>query len=471
MDKKNISLFKPGYCTFAMTDDDKKIITFSDNSDIVTDQEDNNITCKPTNLKNKEIDFVRRGTDNHMPYTILKNIVSNVTVSSNIEFKNKIIYGDGLLVYKKTRGDDGKIKKEEVLESEYPEIFNWLENNDYDQVRYELANDLAIYYESYVKYLFSRDGKKLVQCKVQETANSRISVIDDKTKKSEWHGLSAEWNKSPEDDLIVTPLLDRQSSLSDLKKRRGIIPNDEGITKISKDLKFIHNIRINTPGRFYYSRPYWWSIFVSGWYDFSSAIPVYKKALIKNQMTLKYVIYIKSNFWDKMYKNMRITEDTEKTKARATFLKELNDFLSGEENAGKAFVSEFAYDKVKGFEEKDIIVETLDNKNIGGEYIEDSEEVSNVMSYAMNVHPSIIGSSPGKSKSINGTEARELFIIAQAMMKMFQDATLKPLYVAKAINEWPKDIYFSVTNCQLTTTDQGTGAIKNTGITPETKEK
>jgi len=105
----------------------------------------------------------------------------------------------------------------------------------------------------------------------------------------------------------------------------------------------------------------------------------------------------------------------------------------------------------------------------GGEYIEDSEEVSNMMCYGMGVHPSIIGSAPGKGKSINGTEARELFIIEQALMKMYQDTTLEPLYFAKAMNNWPKDIYFSVTNCQLTTLDQGTGATKNTGLTPETE--
>ena len=148
----------------------------------------------------------------------------------------------------------------------------------------------------------------------------------------------------------------------------------------------------------------------------------------------------------------------------------MNDFLACEENAGKAFVAEFRYDKIKGFEDKDIIISALPNQQIGGEYIEDSEEVSNTICYAMGVHPSIIGASPGKGKSINGTEARELFTIEQALMKMYQDATLDPLYFAKAINAWPKDIYFSITNCQLTTLDQGTGAVKNTGLTPETKE-
>lgn len=188
-------------------------------------------------------------------------------------------------------------------------------------------------------------------------------------------------------------------------------------------------------------------------------------------MALRYIVYIKDTFWEKLFADEKVVKDDEKTARRQKFLDDMNDFLAGEENAGKGFVSHFRYDRVKGFEDKDIIITPLESFFKGGEYIEDSEEVSNMMCYGMGVHPSIIGSAPGKGKSINGTEARELFTIEQALMKMYQDATLEPLYFAKAVNQWPSDIYFSVTNCQLTTLDQGTGATKNTGLTPETEEK
>ena len=468
---EKIELNKPGYGTYAVLKGGKEIIKFNDNSDIATDKESNAIPVVPKG-KSQPIEFVPRGRNNNMMYDIMKKIGHNVTVGSNIEFKNKVIYGDGVMVYRKYRDPNtGKIVKEEVLPEEYPEVFEFIENNDYSLIRHEIANDLAIFYDSYVEYLFdSNNPPKLVQIKSKEATCSRISKIDEKTGKSEWHGYSAEWHKGSPEDVIAPPLVDRQSSRRDGKVRMGILPNKDGKNEIVKERNFIHNIRINTPGRFYYSRPYWWSVFASGWYDFSSAIPVYKKALIKNQMTLRYVIYIKDTFWDKLYKAKGLTTDEEKAQCREDFLKEMNDFLAGEENAGKAFVAEFRYDKIKGFEDKDIIISALTNQQIGGEYIEDSEEVSNTICYAMGVHPSIIGASPGKGKSINGTEARELFTIEQALMKMYQDATLEPLYFAKAINDWPKDIYFSITNCQLTTLDQGTGAVKNTGLTPETKE-
>ena len=470
--KPKQELLVEGYETYAVTKGGKEIIKFSDNSDITTDRETSTVHVIPKGRK-EPIEFVPRGRNNNMMYDIMKKIGGNVTIGSNIEFKNKIVYGDSVLVYRKYRNKEtGKIVKEEVLPEEQPEIFEFIENNDIPFIRMEIANDLVIFYDAYVEYIFNQEDRpKLVQVKSKEATCSRVSKIDSKTGKSEWHGYSAEWNKGTPSDLIATPLLDRQAPLRDLKTHMGLLPDSNGHTIIGKERRFIHNIRIATPGRFYYSHPYWWSVFVSGWYDFSAAIPVFKKALIKNQMALRYIVYIKEEFWGKLYADEDITDKKKQAERREKFLQDMNDFLAGEENAGKGFVSHFRYDRVKGFEDKDIIITTLDSFFKGGEYIEDSEEVSNTMCYAMNVHPSIIGSAPGKGKSINGTEARELFNIEQALMKMFQEATLAPLYFAKAVNNWPKDIYFSVTNCQLTTLDKGTGATKNTGLTPETEEK
>lgn len=472
MSKKKLpDLNKAGYETYAVLKGGKEVIKFADNSDITTDKEATGVEITPKG-NTTPIKFIPRGRNNNMMYDIMKKIGHNVTVGSNIEFKTKIIYGDGVMVYKKYRDPVTKqIKKEEVLPEECPEIFDFIENNNLPLARMEIANDLAIFYDSYVEYIFDRNERpKLIQIKAKEATCSRISEIDEKTGKSEWHGYSAEWHKGTPEDVIATPLLDRQTPLRDLKVRMGLLPNENGKNEITKQRRFIHNIRINTPGRFYYSLPYWWSVFASGWYDFATAIPVFKKALIKNQMALRYIVYIQESFWDKLFAIEKITKDEDKKARKEKFLTDMNDFLSGEENAGKGFVSHFRYDRVKGFEDKDIIITTLDSFFKGGEYIEDSEEVSNTMCYGMNVHPSIIGSSPGKAKSINGTEARELFIMQQALMKLYQDMTLEPLYFAKAMNGWPKDIYFSVTNCQLTTLDKGTGATKNTGLTPETKE-
>ena len=144
-------------------------------------------------------------------------------------------------------------------------------------------------------------------------------------------------------------------------------------------------------------------------------------------------------------------------------MQEMDDFLSGVENAGKSFVSEFSYDKVKGYEIRDVVIRAVDRKSDGGEYLEDAEEASNMICYAMSVHPSLRGAAPGKNKNINGTEARELFTIKQAMTKPLRDLLVLPLYIVKEINGWDRDVHFVIPNIMLTTLDKNTGAEKVIG--------
>ena len=138
--------------------------------------------------------------------------------------------------------------------------------------------------------------------------------------------------------------------------------------------------------------------------------------------------------------------------------------MKGAENAGQTIIT---------FQKKDptgqpypmIKIESIRNEVKGGEYIEDSEEASNIIHYGMMVQPSIIGPSPGKNKTINGTEARELFIIKQAILKPFRDRILKPLYLIKAINRWPDDLHFAISNIELTTLDNDkTGSVTKTSV-------
>ena len=88
--KESVNLLMPGYNSYGITKGGKAIVTFSDNSDIVTDKEENKIPATPVNI-DKEIEFVGRGRSNNMMYDIMKKIGTNVTVGSNIEFKNKVV--------------------------------------------------------------------------------------------------------------------------------------------------------------------------------------------------------------------------------------------------------------------------------------------------------------------------------------------------------------------------------------------
>lgn len=418
----------------------------------------------------KDIEFVPFGPDNRLPIHIMMRSHENTIVASNVDFKSSLIYGDGLTVYKRTKGMDGKTAITEMTRQDVPAIFEFLDNCNIQRIMQEIAADLYVFGDSFVTLEFGRRlrGERpfVANMKHREMCFSRVSKQDETTRRIEYHGYSSKWGDytSP-DDVIVSRLLDRSSPLYDLKVRTGLINNPStGKKKDENENGYTVSLNMPVPGRFYYNRPYWWSIFID-WYEFSCAIPRFKKALLKNQMTLKYHVSINERFWDKLYRSEGIGKDDIKKQqeCKHRFLQNLNDFLSGEENAGKSFVSHFRYDQVNKYEENDIIIKPIESFIKGGEYIEDSEEATNVICNTMSVHPSLKGASPGKTKNINGTEARELFIIAQALCKPFRDIMLMPLYLVKEINGWPADIEFGIKNTMLTTLDQGTGAVKSIG--------
>lgn len=447
-------------------------VVMGDYSGFLDDKNVTAVTVTPAKLSPvqvKDIEFMPFGPKNSLPVDIMKKIHENTIVGSNIEFKAKIAYGDSLLIARKKRSETGEIELEELLPEDVPEIFKFIDDSNYFRMMQEVANDETVFWDSFVELVFGKRLKgakpKIVQVRHKEMCFSRVSKQNDNGD-IEYHGISAKWGEgtSPE-DVIVTKLLNRQLPMYNLKVRTGLIPNPEtGETADEGEDSYMLSLNLPVPGRFYYNRPYWWSIFID-WYDFSCAIPKFKKSLIKNQMVLKYHVSINTNFWAKLYNSEGIARDDQvkQMERKKKFLQDLNDFLSGEENAGKSFVSHFSYDKINKYEENDIIIKPIESFIKGGEYIEDSEEATNVICNTMSVHPSLKGASPGKNKSINGTEARELFIISNAMSKDVRDMMLLPLYIAKEINGWDKNVFFYIKNVELTTLDKGTGATKNIG--------
>ena len=173
MNEELIQNVGPGYTPYAVLEGADTLVRLSDNRDIVTDTREDALPVVPKG-GSTPIPFMPRGASNNLPYDVMNRIGVNVTVGSNVEFKNKVIYGDSLMVYRRYRDESGKIRKEEVLPEEAPEVFEFLELNDYDHIRRELANDLTIFYDAYVEYIFDRnDSPRIVRPRPSSKASPR----------------------------------------------------------------------------------------------------------------------------------------------------------------------------------------------------------------------------------------------------------------------------------------------------------
>lgn len=399
--------------------------------------------------------YVPWGEDNDLPDQVRKKVYKSEIVASNLFFNILVGYGGGI--------EFGKIVKDEKgiqtidPNVNFPEVQEFFDQNDMGLYLLQACTNMAGYLLSFAE-LGLNNKRKAVSLLAKETSFSRLSEQDAQGM-IKYHLYSAKWADSAgEDDIDINPLLNMMNPVRDALIRVGKIPDYNGKTQDLKERRLIVPCFIPTIGGPYYPKPYWWSIFESGWFDYAIKIPLFKDRLLTNQVVIKYHIQISEDYFEDIFAEEGITDEKKQADRMAKEYKQLDKFLSDPNSTGKSVTSKFKM-LPDGKIHPKIKIETLENPLKGGEFIEDSEEASNIQSYAMGVHPSIVGAALGKG-TINGTETRELFIMQQAMKKPVRDRILMPLYVAKAINNWPKEVGFAISNTVLTTLDKGTGSEK-----------
>jgi hypothetical protein len=401
----------------------------------------------PTEIKKiGNYEIVPWGNDNNLPANVIEKIEKSEVISANLEFNVNVGYGTGIKPMRRVIENNKLVGYEDLYDDE--EILNFCEDNDLNGYFLEQLTDLKTFYNVFPEIILSQDLKKIVSLRSKEAAFSRWGKIDKNASGISKHYYLSKWGDNAKaEDIVVTDVLDRFNPLLDLQEKIA--------AKKPKEPRYIVPVSFPTPGRTYYQRAYWWSIFQSGWYDFSIMIPEAKKALMKNRFAVKYIIYISPKYFDNLFKQEGIDKnDKEATAARIDQEHtHFSDFLTGSDKAGKGLVAlkEMIHSSSGAKEEKYIEIETINLGKEGGEFIEDSMEVNSIISYAMAVDLDM----PGKQKnSMSGSDKRERFMIKQAMMKPFRDRLLRPLSLIKRFNGWDSNIVFAVPDIEFTTLDQ-----------------
>lgn len=250
------------------------------------------------------------------------------------------------------------------------------------------------------------------------------------------------------EDIEVIELLDMVSPWTDLQER---------MQAKTKTRKFAIVTRVPTPDSTYYPIPYYAALFKGKWYNIKSLIGMAKEAKLKNSAPIKYHIEISNKYWEGIFKAEGIT-DRLKQKERVVQEKQnILDFLTGAENAGKAWFSTF-YTNPNGDEQHDVVITKVDDDKEGGDWSTDIQEAVNMFCFTMRVHSNLVGSVPGKSQSNNsGSDKRELYTIAQALQKPYHDLLFLPHRIIIKFNKW-KDTVPDCPFIMLTTLDENKDA-------------
>ena len=262
----------------------KALLAMKPSRDVFTDPEE---TIKVDNYE-----IVPWGEDNNLPANVIENIEKSEVVGANLEFNVLVGYGTGIKPMRRIIENNKLLGYEEVYDND--EILEFFEDNDLQGYLLEQMTDLKTFYNVFPEIILSNDKKKIVTLRSKEAAFSRWGKAKDG--KILKHYYSSKWGDGPKkEDIVVTDVLDRFNPYADLEEMK----------KKVKEPRFIIPVSFPTPGRTYYQRSYWWSIFQSGWYDFSLMIPEAKKALMKHRFGVKYIIYISPKYFQKHFQGRR----------------------------------------------------------------------------------------------------------------------------------------------------------------------
>ena len=414
--------------------------------------EDVNISTTP--VPNRQgMAYVNFGEDNQLPFKIIKMIGQDEVMSQNKLFNVITCYGAGL----KYMDVDTK------QPTTHPEIKSWLVRNSLPLFQLEQATDMKYFFFCVSVIILSKDGKKINRlihkeacyCRFEKARYGKINHVI-------YANFRDNASLSP-DDYEVIRLLDPRDPLGDLMVLMGREPGHDGQTRIrTKDKKFAILVRFPTPGFQYYPIPYYTSIFRGDWYDIKRLIGKGKKAKLRNHASVKYQVEVHKDYWRNICDEEHITDPLKKQERIKKEKENIKNFVSGIENSGKVWITGY-YVNPNGQEVRMVRINVIETGKEGGDWSEDIQEASNITCYGDNIHPNLVGATPGKGQSNNsGSDKRELFTLKQALEIPFHDLMNIPHNIVIEYNGWGEKVYPDIPMVLLTTLDQNTDAKQKT---------
>lgn len=368
------------------------------------------------------------GQTNALPQEIIMLCNQSPELLSLLDFYHTTLYGTGLY-YEVYNGKDAQ-GKHTWTEGYDPEVEDWIKFNDINTYFLESCVDFSWFFHTFPELIKNKRGDKIAQITNQEAAFCRFGLQNQQGFNDKVY-INANWPRASVADPLTIPVT-------------AIDPYDlykvQTVAKMADD-KFILPVSYPTPGALVYQSPGWHSIFPAGWYDLSKLIPILKKAMMQFQMTIKFVIEVPQRFWEiKAEDQGKVWKDllpNEKKAIKKSVLDEMNKFLTGAENAGKAFMSTFGIDPKTGAKIPGVTITPLDDKIKDGKYIEDGKEASGQFIRGMGIPVPLMGPiSSGQMGAGSGSDVRIHENIFSNRLEPRRQRLLSPLNFIADYNGW-----------------------------------
>lgn len=426
------------------------------------------------------------GEDNRFPNNIEQQLAYCGVAKAGLDWKSRALYGNGIVPGTITgQKDDGTeiFTPLDRAAAGNKAVYDFLENRSMFRFFMEYLQDWTWFGNCFPEIILSKDGKTITGLVHQESCDSRFQQMDDEGKMPTVF-LSKLWGASADQFAKFDPTktmrgLQLNPNTPDLidnkfiKQLHAIDMYDpvNSLVSIAEALKDETGLKsailpVNYPSvnKTYYQVPAWDGARLSGWVEIAAKIPSLLKALYTKAFRIRYHIEIPDTFFADKYtpEGWDAKSDIEKLAAKKDLLKEMDEALSGGQNAYKSFVTFY---KIGNQDHKDYggikITEVADTTKLDKEFITQSAADIQTL-VAMGINPTLFGAGTigtGQQRS-GGSDIRESFLVYCAGLNLERQVLMEPLYLVRDYNKWDPNIVFRVRDTILTTLDTGAGTKK-----------
>ncbi|MFC4261921.1 hypothetical protein ACFOWM_03460 [Ferruginibacter yonginensis] len=425
------------------------------------------------------------GEDNRFPQNIERLMGYCGIGKAALDWKARALMGGGIIPGTVDGMDD---KGEEIFKpldyQKNRQVYNFIRSREFNRFLLEYTQDWVWFGNCFPELVLDNECKKITNIVHQESCDARFKQMNDSGVIESVY-LSKIWGLAS----------DQFAKFDPKKKPKNLIENPENLTEaeskyvatldcidmydalestkaIAEKLKSGNKkvksaiLPVNYPSvnKTYYQVPAWDGARLAGWIEIACKIPSLLKSMYSKAFNIKYHIEIPESYFPKKFgpETWEAMDDEKRKTAKKNLLEEMNEFLSGDENAYKTFVSFFDVSPHDHTEHSRIKITPIESKNnIDKELLTSSAAELQIL-ISMQVNPTIFGAGTvgtGSQRS-GGSDIRESFLVHSALLAHERQIMLEPLYLVRDFNEWGEDIVFRFRDTVLTTLDTGAGSKK-----------
>lgn len=393
--------------------------------------------------KGQSGDVAPWGPANNFPQQVIADLEKSSVIGPVLDWKTRAVYGKGVVYGRVSYDEKGN---EIFVRFKDPRIDAFFRRSKIRRYAFEGLQNLNTFYNAWPELVLTLDRSEIYSLAMVDTAYGRYSVPKPGRPVPDWLYISANWpDAAPGDGYTErVPVLDAYADAV------------EALREDKRGYKYIYPLSLPSPGKALYQLAAWNSIRRSGWLDVAYAIPEFKKALFKNQLSIKYLIEVDVRYWEWKFPDWKEKKEGERKQIIQTELDEFEQKMAGVDGTGKSVLAVTMPDPQNtGGTVHVFKITAIDDKIKSGVLVEDSQEASSHIYTALQVDPTLAGISPGKGVGAgSGSDKRVAFNAFVATHSFYQDLLLELLELVRDYNGWGDDIEFRFLNPQINTLDQ-----------------